>query len=621
MPSTEQHNPEQGNSPSYVPEIIHRHHSNKRRSLLSILGITIEQLKELFRFEADMSGRTKLWLYLVGIILTPITLGGALIGYVRGYNRFMMEEKLDPEFFPLHPIVRLAMVIGAIAIWIGLFLLIILIVTVFGASREIGLIAAIYIFVNAALSFLVFKIFKSWQSGVYNLFAESEKFGSARYARPSELERYQGKQGFYVGGNYTFSEMGHLLTVAGTRGGKGTNLIIPNLLGLGGYEGSWVVIDPKSENACITAEYQKSIGRNVVILNPWGLFEDRLGKAHAYNPLDILSDKTNINLIDDVTMIAEMIVPIDRSDKNKFFTDNARAIIAGIILYIVVTKEKEERTLKTLWKLVRLAGTQWEDLIAQMILCDDAVNGEVVRNAGNEIKKLMAAGGQTFGSILSTVLQCTDFLKSPALQESLQSGYDPVTLADGKTCLFVIIPADKLQSHARWLRLVVTTTMRAVIRKPKNRVCFLLDEFAALGYLPEIETALSTYAGYKITVWPILQNLIQLMALYGDNWETFTSNTAVRNFFNMNDNFTADYVSKAIGKTSNVLTSSRWFGVSSAKSNERDLITADELRRYSKRIIFSFIGDVPPTYYSKLPYYEMDAIKDRAGENPYMSKP
>src|SRR5271157_5948246 len=42
----------------------------------------------------------------------------------------------------------------------------------------------------------------------------------------------------------------HMMTIAGSRAGKGVSLIIPNLLF---YEGSALVIDPKGENARITA--------------------------------------------------------------------------------------------------------------------------------------------------------------------------------------------------------------------------------------------------------------------------------------------------------------------------------------------------------------------------------
>ena len=36
----------------------------------------------------------------------------------------------------------------------------------------------------------------------------------------------------------------------------------------------------------------------------------------------------------------------------------------------------------------------------------------------------------------------------------------------------------------------------------------------------EIETAFGLYAGMGITIWAILQNLVQLESLYGKGWES-----------------------------------------------------------------------------------------------------
>ncbi|MGF1923838.1 MAG: type IV secretory system conjugative DNA transfer family protein [Bacteroidia bacterium] len=278
-------------------------------------------------------------------------------------------------------------------------------------------------------------------------------------------------------------------------------------------------------------------------------------------------------------------------------------------MHIATTQEGDERSLTTLWKWARLTGDDWQNLLAEIRDSDVPVNGEIIRNLGNEILKLTEAGDETFGNILSTVLQSTDFLKSPALQKAMQSGFDPYKLAKGNTALYIIIPADKLKSHFKWLRLMVTVCLRAVIRRPQKRVAFLLDEFAALGYLPEIETALSTYAGYQVTICPILQSLIQLKDLYGDNWETFTANCTIRQFFSVNDNFTAEYVSTAIGKTSNP---------TSDGMNARHLVTPDELRRYSGKNIFAFFESSPPTYFNKYPYYIWEKLKGRADANPYI---
>ena len=604
--------------------------------------VTGEELKILASRRPNPEGKSKFIMFLVGALLTPVTFIGALLGYVRGYNRFMWPEDEFPVLGPLRPIVRVSMIIGAALLWVILFVLLLVLIEVIGGGTLQGVYMFLsYIGVNLFICLIAFLVFRRWQVGINNALVEGGKFGSARFARADELTGYSGNKSFYIGGGYSFNDKGHILTVAGTRGGKGTNLIIPNLLGASDYQGSWVVIDPKGENAAITKRFQLERGQKVVILNPWGLLADELGPAQRYNPLDILADKSNVNLVDDIQMIAEMIVPIDKNDKDKFFTDNARSIVAGLLLHLVLIQEPvtgmtpigqtpyqddEDRagremppaTLKTLWQWVRLADEEWMNLIADMQVNDDKKYGNTVKQASLEIQKLMAAGDRTWGTIIAVVLQCTDFIKSPALQESLKSGFDPKELSDGKTTLYVIIPADKLQSHSRWLRLVSTTTMRAVVRKPNKRVCFLLDEFSALGYLPEIEVALSTYAGFEITVWPILQSLIQLQAHYKDTWETFIGNSTIRQFFSVNDNFTADYVSKAIGQTSHVIIDQSWGGIiEKSQSNQRPLVTTDELRRASGHNIFAFMGEKPITYYPKMPYYLNPELMKRADANPY----
>jgi type IV secretion system protein VirD4 len=91
--------------------------------------------------------------------------------------------------------------------------------------------------------------------------AEKPKtFGSAEWATLAHLQEHEliGEKGFCLG---VYEEQGqrhplqytgdrHLLTVAPTRSGKGTTALVPNQLT---YTGSILVIDPKGENARITA--------------------------------------------------------------------------------------------------------------------------------------------------------------------------------------------------------------------------------------------------------------------------------------------------------------------------------------------------------------------------------
>lgn len=596
-------------------------------------GVTTDELRYLLKFHPDKNKRNKFIVFMIGVLLTPVTLAGALLGYVRGYNRFVRHHRLFPVFYPLSPPVRAAMVIGAALIWVALIGLLLLFVPIAWISGSYTPAVITYMGINLLFSLAVYACFVAWETGVNNALVEGTKFGSARLATKLDLIHLENQKGIFIGGSHAYSKQGHILTVAGSRSGKFTNLIATNLLGFGDIDGSWVVIDPKGEIAAVTARYQRESGQNVVILNPWNLLAERLGAGDNYNPLDIL-EVTSPHLVDDCHMLAEMLVPVEQG-RNKFFSDSARTVISGLILFIAVSKQGEERNLKTLWKVVRYPQVEWDRVLAEMEQWGDVIQneeetitedreqkedpiGENLLYASTEIEKLVKSGSNTWGSILSTVLQATDFLKSPALQQSLASGFDPKTLAHRNTTVYVVIPADKLQSHSRWLRLLVTSTMRAVIRKPNKRVCFILDEFAALGYLPEIEIALGAYAAFNVTVWPILQSLVQLQNLYQLNWEVFVGNAAVRHFFGINNNFDANYISTAVGKTSHVLTTRRWFGIKDAQSTLRDLITADEVRVESGSKIILFVDDLPPAMIPKLPYYEIGDIKDRADKNPYI---
>ena len=586
------------------------------KTILDNFTAPSSQINTLFRLYPNYEASNVIMVFLLGVLFTPVTLAGSLLGFVRGYNRFNRAKPDYPVFYPMKPIVRIAMFAGAVFLWICVIIVVAVIYPVFSGGSSTQALVFAYLVTNFFLSGIVFGIFKFWQIGVNNTIVESGKFGTARFARPDELDKFRHDSGIYIGGDCNYSRAGHLLTVAGTRSGKFTNLIAPNLLGAGDIDGSWVVIDPKGEISSVTGKYQKEIGQNVVILNPWGLLADEVGAGQSYNPLDIL-DVTSIHLVDDCHMLAEMLVPVE-TGRNRFFSDSARAIVMGLILYIAVSEKDDRRSLKTLWKWVRYPQSEWDRILAEMQNYDDDPNGESLLFASGEIEKIAKAGGNTWGSVLATVLQATDFLKSPALQEAVQSGSDPYTLAHRNTTLYVIIPADKLQSHSRWLRLVVTSTMRAVIRKKNKRVCFILDEFAALGYLPEIEIALGTYAGFNITLWPILQSLVQLQSLYEKNWQVFVANSTVRHFFGIHNNFDADYISAAIGKTSHVLTTRSWFGTKNAQSTERFLITPDELRVESGKKIFTFIDDLPATWFDKRPYHEVKGLNDRAEKNPYL---
>ncbi len=87
----------------------------------------------------------------------------------------------------------------------------------------------------------------------------------------------------------------HMITVAGSRAGKGVSVIVPNLIY---YSGSILAIDPKGELASITARRRaEGLGQKVIVLDPFNRTSEvaRPYKA-SFNPMGILTENTRISL-------------------------------------------------------------------------------------------------------------------------------------------------------------------------------------------------------------------------------------------------------------------------------------------------------------------------------------
>lgn len=132
-----------------------------------------------------------------------------------------------------------------------------------------------------------------------------------------------------------------------------------------------------------------------------------------------------------------------------------------------------------------------------------------------------------------------------------RSGFRFADLKTEIATVFLVLPPDRLETYARWLRLMITQSLLEMARstaKPAEPVLYLLDEFAALGYLAPVERAMGLMAGYGVQLWPILQDVHQLRATYAKRAGSFFSNAAVLQVFGVNDHETAQLVSNLLGQ-------------------------------------------------------------------------
>lgn len=394
--------------------------------------------------------------------------------------------------------------------------------------------------------------------------AGHDSHGSATWGSGRELAQPIGRIiGRKAGRLLRYDGDGHLVTVAPTRSGKGVSAVIPNLLD---HPGSVVVTDIKGENYAVTAWHRaRDLGHEVHAIDPFGT----AGGRACFNPLDMI-DPQSPHASDDAAMIADMLVaPAEgggRGDESHW-DDEARALLAGVVLHVVQLPNLAERTLPHVRHL--LTGTP--DELAQLWAAMLAATGPqalVIRRAAARV--LQKADRERSG-VISTAQRHTHFLDSGAMTLALaHSSFDLAQLAAGRLSLFLVLPPDRLDTHHRWLRLMIACALQAVTRapyRPAERVLFVLDEFANLGTMAPLVRAVSLLTGYGLSLWLFIQDLAKLRAVYPQAWGSFLANADVLQVFGTNDQFTAEYVSKMSGQSTVAVQNASW----SDGRNSRDL--------------------------------------------------
>ena len=386
-----------------------------------------------------------------------------------------------------------------------------------------------------------------WIGGIYlkvRFTRPDDTLGSAKFGSRSDVNALAKNKGDLLIGRDTLGRMlrydgpAHLLTIAPTRSGKGVGTIIPNLLTA---NRSVICIDPKGDNARVTMRQRETFGP-VYCLDPFGISGQETAR---YNPLDRL-DAGSLDLAEDAMTLADALV-FDEAETEAHWNEEAKALISGIILYVVCHDDAAHRNLSSVRDYLTLAPDDFTALLTVMQASDRA--GGLIARAAN---RYLSKSHREAAGVLSGAQRHTHFLDSPRI--AVVVGGSDFAFADLKedvATVFLILPPDRLDTYSRWLRLLIAQSINEMARssaKPERPVLFLLDEFAALGRLQPIERAMGLMAGYGLQLWPILQDIHQLRSLYGTRAGTFLSNAGVLQAFGVNDFDTAEMLSKTIGR-------------------------------------------------------------------------
>jgi type IV secretion system protein VirD4 len=457
------------------------------------------------------------------------------------------------------------------------------------------------------------------------------------------------------GNLYVRPPVQHMMTIAPTRSGKGVSLIIPNLLT---YRGAVLVVDPKGENAKISASRRRALGQSTFIVDPWGEVNRRYGSmdrmeevAASFNPLSILKPESE-EFIEDLAQLADALI-ISQSTREPYWEDTARELWAGLMAFVV--EHPVYSSNPTLARVRKLLMQSNDALVRTIKTAIDLGSGSVAALKLAQFENLQDS--TALMSVVSAARTQTAFLDSEVLNSSMErSDFSFDELCGGNISVYLVLPPDKLQTYARWLRLMISAGIRAVARgsagsksldlhraQPASGLpaLFMLDEFGTIGKLNAVAQAYGLMAGLGMIIWTFSQDLNQLKRDYPEHWETFIGNSQAITCFGVMDNFTAEYISKMLGtQTIEHANTSTSVGTSvaprapgapfraalrtsvststsySTQTMSRPLMNPDEVRSLGDQLCL-IISRSPPILSRRIVYFEDWDLLHWAQEDPH----
>lgn len=313
----------------------------------------------------------------------------------------------------------------------------------------------------------------------------------------------------------------HNLIIGSTGSGK-TECVVKPLVNLLSKKGeSMVITDPKGEIYQYCGEYLKKQGYNIVILN----FRDP-EKGNSWNPLALPymyykqgnQDKA-IELLEDVSL--NILYDKSEGGDSAFWQKSAADYFSGLTMGLFMDAKEKEVNLNS----INFMSTVGEERRGTKTYIQEYFNlkGEASPAyifASNTIN----APNETKGGILSTFRQKIRlFSTKENLSEMLSySDFDMRDIGNKKTAVFMIIHDEKKTYHGL-MTIFIKQCYETLIDcaqanggKLTYRTNFILDEFANMPPLKDVDSMVTAARSRAIRFSFIIQNFAQLNDVYGE---------------------------------------------------------------------------------------------------------
>ena len=417
----------------------------------------------------------------------------------------------------------------------------------------------------------------------------------------------------------------HNIMVFGPPGtGKTVGLVMNAILQYVKFRHSMVITDIKGELKQKTAMYLREQGYKVLSYDL-----ESMNESDSWNILSTVTGDLS-EKIERVDKIVSIIVQ-NSNIKVSTFVDGATSLLTAAILRVVLGDDFPEgkKNLASVYDLLMD--------IPNLKTNFDPMTHPEAEIACTIYRDVSSSSENAFLNMRGTVTNAIGIFKTPSVRAV--TSYDNITiteLGDEPTVIFV-------RPHKTYVflsSLFFSFLFEDLQNKAKHNerpgiqensltvpVHFILDEFAQIGFIPDLSETLSQIRSYGISCMLILQSYNQLESVYGLISTTILADCSVWLVLGSNDPETSKILSERAGVTTAAVKTVQhraWETIftfvhrSSTGDGKRDIYTLDEIYRIkdNQALIYFQQKNVFPVF--KFPYFEHPVAK--AGKLVWLTK-
>lgn len=464
----------------------------------------------------------------------------------------------------------------------------------------------IYSILAGLTTFLICLMIYSYgnDKGIYRL---GEEYGSARFATTDEMKKYadsmeennmiltqNARMGMWNNRiNRAYQKNKNVAIIGDPGSGKTFNFVKPNLLqGIG----SIIVTDPKGLLVRETGTLLEKQGYKIKIFDL-----NTLENSDQFNVFNYIKREIDLDRV--LEAITEGTKKSNKQGED-FWIQAEAILIRSLLAFLWIDGKDNDYVpkLSMIADMLRIATPPNKKTPAPISLWFEEQNKKHPNNYAYRQWKLFEDSfeGETRASVLA--IAASRYSVFDHYDISNMVARDTMNIEkwiEEKTAVFITIP--ETNGAYNFLASIFITTIMETLRgridkilsgeeKLKNGknplfIQFIIDEFANIGRIPNIDKALATFRSRNMSIIIILQALAQLKAMYKDDWASMLNNCASLLFLGGDEKETTKYLSERAGKqTINIRNHSHSRG-SRGNSTEnrqtlaRDLMTPDEIGR------------------------------------------